>query len=37
MREKISSLKRFDAVFLNGNSDNFEKIENANPKYKFKN
>ena len=28
MREKISSLKRFDAVFLNGNSKNFEKIEN---------
>jgi tetraacyldisaccharide 4'-kinase len=28
MREKISSLKRFDAVFLNGNSSNFEKIEN---------
>ena len=28
MREKISSLKRFDAVFLNGHSDNFEKIEN---------
>ncbi len=28
MREKISSLKRFDAVFLNGRSDNFEKIEN---------
>jgi tetraacyldisaccharide 4'-kinase len=27
MREKISSLKRFDAVFLNGNSGNFEKIE----------
>ncbi|MDA8867098.1 tetraacyldisaccharide 4'-kinase [Candidatus Pelagibacter sp.] len=27
MREKISSLKRFDAVFLNGSSDNFEKIE----------
>ena len=27
MREKISSLKRFDAVFLNGNSNNFEKIE----------
>ena len=27
MREKISSLKRFDAVFLNGNSSNFEKIE----------
>ena len=28
MREKISSLKRFDAVFLNGSLDNFEKIEN---------
>jgi tetraacyldisaccharide 4'-kinase len=28
MREKISSLKRFDAVFLNGNSINLEKIEN---------
>ena len=28
MREKISSLKRFDAAILNGNSDNFEKIEN---------
>ena len=28
MREKISSLKRFDAVFLNGSSGNFEKIEN---------
>ncbi len=28
MREKISSLKRFDAVILNGNSGNFEKIEN---------
>ncbi len=28
MREKISSLKRFDAIFLNGNSKNFEKIEN---------
>ena len=28
MREKISSLKRFDAVFLNGYSNNFEKIEN---------
>jgi tetraacyldisaccharide 4'-kinase len=27
MREKISSLKRFDAVFLNGRSDNFEEIE----------
>ena len=28
MREKISSLKSFDAVFLNGSSNNFEKIEN---------
>ena len=28
MREKISSLKRFDAVILNGNSDNLETIEN---------
>ena len=28
MREKISSLKRFDGVFLNGHSDNMEKIEN---------
>ena len=28
MREKISSLKKFDAVILNGNSDNYEKIEN---------
>jgi tetraacyldisaccharide 4'-kinase len=27
MREKISSLKRFDAVFLNGSSNNFKKIE----------
>ena len=27
MREKISSLKRFDAVFLNGNSINYEKIQ----------
>jgi tetraacyldisaccharide 4'-kinase len=27
MREKISSLKRFDAVFLNGSSSNFEKIK----------
>jgi tetraacyldisaccharide 4'-kinase len=27
MREKISSLKRFDAVFLNGKLHNFEKIE----------
>ena len=35
MREKISSLKRFDAVFLNGNSSNFEdivvQIKNINP------
>ena len=28
MREPISSLKRFDAVFLNGSLGNFEKIEN---------
>jgi tetraacyldisaccharide 4'-kinase len=28
MREKISSLKRFDAVFLNGFSNNLDKIEN---------
>ena len=28
LREKISSLKRFDAVFLNGSLGNFEKIEN---------
>ncbi len=28
MREKLSSLKKFDAVFLNGNSNNFEKIKN---------
>jgi tetraacyldisaccharide 4'-kinase len=28
MREKISSLKRFDAVFLNGSLGSFEKIEN---------
>ena len=28
MREKISSLKRFDAVFLNGSSNNFEKVKN---------
>jgi tetraacyldisaccharide 4'-kinase len=39
MREKISSLKRFDIVFLNGNSDNFEKIEkqilNINSKIKI--
>jgi len=27
MREKISSLKRFDAVFLNGSCSNFEKIK----------
>jgi tetraacyldisaccharide 4'-kinase len=27
MREKISSLKRFDAVFLNGSSSHFEEIE----------
>ncbi len=39
MREKISSLKRFDAVFLNGYSKNLEKIENQiykiNPKIKI--
>ncbi len=28
MREKISSLKKFDAVFLNGSSDNLKEIEN---------
>ena len=28
LREKISSLKRFDAVFLNGKSNNLEKIRN---------
>ncbi len=28
MREKISSLKKFDAVFLNGISNNLDKIEN---------
>ena len=28
MREKVSSLKRFDAVFLNGRSNNFKNIEN---------
>jgi len=27
MRERISSLKRFDAVFLNGSSGNFKEIE----------
>ena len=27
LREKISSLKKFDAVFLNGNFKNFEKIK----------
>ena len=27
MREKISSLKKFNAVFLNGKLDNFDKIE----------
>jgi len=27
MRERISSLKRFDAIFLNGKLDNFDKIE----------
>ena len=35
MREEISSLKRFDAVFLNGNLNNFEnindQIKNINP------
>ena len=39
MREKISSLKKFDVVFLNGNSDNFEMIEkqilNINSKIKI--
>ena len=28
MREKVSSLKRFDAVFLNGSSNDFKNIEN---------
>ena len=28
LREKVSSLKKFDAVFLNGNSNNFQKIKN---------
>jgi tetraacyldisaccharide 4'-kinase len=28
MREKISSLKKFDAVFLNGSSNSFDKIQN---------
>ena len=28
LREKVSSLKKFNAVFLNGNSSNFKKIEN---------
>ena len=28
LREKISSLKKFDAVFLNGKSNNFERIRN---------
>jgi len=28
MRENISSLKRFDAIILNGNSNNFEEIRN---------
>ena len=32
LREKISSLKKFDAVFLNGNFKNFEK----NSRYNFK-
>ena len=39
LREKILSLKRFDAVFLNGYSKNLEKIENQiykiNPKIKI--
>ena len=39
LREKIFSLKRFDAVFLNGYSKNLEKIENQiykiNPKIKI--
>ena len=36
LREKITSLRKFDAVFLNGNSDNLEEIKNQihniNPK-----
>ncbi len=38
LREKLSSLKRFDAVFLNGNSNNLEKIHNQiqNVNYKIK-
>ena len=39
LREKISSLKRFDAVFLNGKSSNFEtiqeQIKNINPNIKI--
>ena len=39
LREKISSLKRFDGIFLNGYSDNLEKIEkqinNINSKIKI--
>ena len=39
LREKISSLKRFDAVFLNGKSNNFEtiqeQIKNINPNIKI--
>ena len=39
LREKISSLKRFDAVFLNGKSSNFENIQeqikNINPNIKI--
>ena len=39
LREKISSLKRFDAVFLNGKSSNLEtiqeQIKNINPNIKI--
>ena len=39
LREKISSLERFDAVFLNGNAKNFKEIENQiyniNPRIKI--
>ena len=39
LREKISSLERFDAVFLNGNINTFKEIENQiyniNPKIKI--
>ena len=39
LREKISSLKKFDAVFLNGNSDSLEtiqyQIKNINPNIKI--